>query len=184
MCQNLAKIGNEVFLVVPDEINNNQATKIDTFDDYGIDKNFTIKKVFQPKYFLMFGNVIVALYVLYLRIRESSDLVFGRHLLACMLNAMTINPTIYEIHQPISDTGRISQVLFKILASQSGLIKFIVITNSLREWYRINFPKLKSKILVAPDGADLVENTGKSIKINKIFTVGYVGIYMMERVWK
>ena len=68
MCQNLAKIGNEVILVVPDEINNNQTTKIDTFDDYGIDKNFTIKKVFQPKYFLMFGNVIVALYVLYLRI--------------------------------------------------------------------------------------------------------------------
>ena len=42
MCQNLAKIGNEVILVVPDEIDENQGTTIDTFDDYGIEKNFTI----------------------------------------------------------------------------------------------------------------------------------------------
>ncbi len=158
MCQNLAKIGNEVILVVPDEI---QVPTIDTFDDFGIERNFTIKKVFQPKYFLLFGNVIVALYVFYLRVKESADIVFGRHLLACTLNAITINPTIYEIHQPITDTGRISQVVFKMLASQSALIKFVVITNSLKEWYRKNFPKLRLKIFVAPDGADLVENPEK-----------------------
>lgn len=179
MCQAFAQNGHEVTLIVPDNQANCEPGVEDVFDFYGVERCFEI--LYLPLLPLPLlpvkgkGLIFGALAGGKAK-RLQPDLVYGRDLLGCFSASLQGLPVVFESHAPIE--GSFYSTIFRMFIKRPTLRKFVVITYALKDYYSERYPFLSEKIIVAPDGADPVSKSIKSVALpnkGKRLQVGYVG---------
>lgn len=175
MCQEFSKTGNDVTLLYPNK--QNIETNIeDIYNFYGVEKLFNIRKLYYPSYK---GKIFIyVLIVIFNLLKIKPDVVYTRNIYSAFLSSLFSFKTVLELHQDVSDFGKIALGLFKVLVKFKSLLKIVVITKSLK-LHLVKKYSINQKLFhIAPDGADLISEKIKPIKkifLNKRIQVGYTG---------
>lgn len=176
MCQAFADQGHEVILLAPDYPYIEHGID-NVFRYYGVKENFTIKKLHWTKikgrsYFYGFLAAKTAH-------KLNPDIIYGRFLTGCSFAGMISNKAIiFESHQPIKNSGKIQEFLFNKLIRKRNFKRLVLITESLKNYYKNNYNITGDKLLVAHDGADIPPENIISAELklnNNNINVGYVG---------
>jgi glycosyltransferase involved in cell wall biosynthesis len=176
MCQAFAKNGHEVTLIVPNRKDEIEQGVEDVYGFYGVERCFKIETI---RWYKVKGRD--HLYGLLAAFKARSlkpDIIYSRAIAGAYFAAKLLLPVIFEAHTPASYGSKIVRYFFNSLSKSSKLLKLVVITHALKDYFEKNFPHLTGKIQIAADGADPVGNTSttKSSVINrKRFNLGYVG---------
>ena len=174
MCQAFAQNGHEVLLIVPDRYEEKEPGIEDIFAFYGVSKCFEI--VFIPLLPIKGGGLIYGFQAAKKAKELRPDIVYGRDLSGCFFASLLKLPVMFESHAPIE--GFVYGNIFNRLIQRPELMKLVVITHALKDYYSSQYPPISDKIIVAPDGADpvpddaipaVLPNKGKKLQ------VGYVG---------
>jgi len=178
MCKAFAENGHEVTLLAPDKKNEYEKNIENIYEYYGVKNNFTVKKLWclniKGKSLLYTLNIFV--YLLF-NINKV-DLVYGRFTNGCYISTLLKIKTIFESHSPTYDNIWLENFFFKKMVENEYFVKLIVISESLKNLYVTNNALSSSKIQVAHDGADKVNNFELKARLygdNDCFKVGYVG---------
>jgi glycosyltransferase involved in cell wall biosynthesis len=171
MCQAFRNNNINLELVIPD--NNYKENYL--LDYYNIKDKFQITKI--KKFNKAGGGYIYSLTSALLSKKKNINIVYCRDFASAYFSLKLSIPTFLEIHGTLDNFSRVMKFMFKSIIKEEKLIKIVVITNTLKEYYDSNFPELKDKILVLHDGADEVEPLylNNQTKKNDRFQVGYVG---------
>lgn len=111
--------------------------------------------------------------------KRNSDVIYTRSLFAAFYCHCFSIPFVYESHAP--DEGRNSSLknwIFKKTIFSQHLLKFVVITHSLCNYYSSKYPDIADNTFVAPDASDEISKDVKPIhlrKDNAQMNVGYIG---------
>jgi glycosyltransferase involved in cell wall biosynthesis len=172
MCQALALNGNDVILLIPNKIKKNTITAEDVYNFYGVEKCFKIIS-------LPFSRNKLSLFIFSLASvikakKEQPHLIYTRFLYACFFSLLMRISTVFEIHS--SFTTKIDKFCF-LLINKNKLKKIVAISKALRNYLLKKYKINSGNIIVAPDGADPVPVSLKSIEIknNNKLIIGYVG---------
>lgn len=176
MCQAFAKNGNEVVLISRDNKNELEPGIEDVYSFYGVEKCFAIVKI---PWLNILGRGYIYGFLCAIKARNfKPDLVYCRNFFGCYFAAILGLMVIMEFHSPIDNSNILLKWLFDRLVLLPNLKKIVVITNSLKNYFKTNHPKIRCKIQVAPDGADPISEKIKPIKLlrksNKL-QAGYIG---------
>lgn len=174
MCQAFAKNGHEVILIVPNWHEGIEPGIEDVFDFYGINKCFKI--IFLPLLPISGKGIIYGIQAAKKANELQPNLVYGRDLSACYFATLLKLPVIFESHTPI--VGLIYSNILNRLIQRSELLRLVVITHALREYYSSHYPFISDRIIVAPDGADPFPDNAAPVVLpnkGKRLQVGYVG---------
>ena len=177
MCQAFADNGHKVVLLAPNLKHHYERNVKDIYEYYGVKKNFEIKKLFHPN--LRIGAFLYTLAIFfYLITNKRSNLVYGRFLHGIYIASLLNYKVIYESHAPIFDRKDHRLSIFQKLIKSVNFKKLVVISQVLKDLYLNQGYLSDSKIQVAHDGADVVENFDSKINLLGSKTnlkVGYVG---------
>tara|TARA_Y100001954_G_C15765023_1_gene581304 strand:+ start:525 stop:1652 length:1128 start_codon:yes stop_codon:yes gene_type:complete len=175
MCKEFSKNGNDVTLLYPSK--QNIETNIhNIYNFYGVEKIFKIKKLYYPEFR---GKIFVYVFFALLNVAKiKADIAYTRNIYSAFLCSFFSFNTVLELHQDVSDFGKIALRLFRVLVKFKSLLKIVVITKSLK-LHLVKKYKIDPEIIhIAPDGADLIRKNLKPIKkiiLNKRIQVGYTG---------
>lgn len=190
-----ARNGHEVTLIHPNSLTMEEEIDTDIFSHYGVEGKFQVLKVdWLPKFILLslkpLLKIKLLLYFLLIlkrilyplaatkKIRSiNPDIIYSRYLPPLFWLCGT-NPEIYfENHNPPDEFRWLSSYFFKKLISASNFKRLIVISQPLRDDYKMRNPSLdESRLLVAHDGADPVSKADKILlQRENYFNVGYTG---------
>ncbi|WP_051074949.1 glycosyltransferase family 4 protein [Thioalkalivibrio sp. ALJ16] len=176
MCHALARAGHEVVLFAPDKADGRESDMVDPFDYYGVARNFIIEHL---PWVRMKGRGYWYSWLAAQRVRKQGfDLAVGRNLSACYFASSLGLPVVYEAHSPVEDDGRLARYLFGCLVRSSSFRHMVVITDALRRHFEQVWPELKGRIVVAPDGADPLEDQIQPVDLGRPddrMQVGYTG---------
>ena len=177
MCQAFSDNGHDVVLIAPHLKNQYENDVDDIYEYYGVRKNFKIKKLWHPN--LKCGAFLYTIAIFfYLLLSKRFDLIYGRFLHGCFVATLLKNKVIFESHEAIFEKKNHRLKVFKKLIKYKNFKKLIVISQVLKNMYLENGYLNDSKIQVAHDGADQVENFESRIRLlglNDDLKVGYVG---------
>lgn len=179
MCQALADEGNEVSLFAPDIDEGKEPHVADIYAYYGVQPVFSLIRVAWSRWL---GRNFISGFLTALKVaRGKYSLALARCLPSAFFTSLFRIPVIFEFHQPIRDSGRLSwlnEILFRILVRRSSFVCFVAITDALKSDYLERYPQLRGRILVAPDGSDpfpeLLEKVELKARPGRL-QVGYVG---------
>lgn len=153
MCQAFAKNGHEVILLAPDKTKHYEFLESDIWQFYDIHEHFSLNKL--PWLYWLKGKSYLYGFMAGLKARlDKPDLVYSRNIFGAYFAAMFNLPVIFESHAPVEQAGKVQAYIFLRLLQSSHFKRLVVITSSLRQHYRKNYPSIAEKIIVAPDGAD------------------------------
>lgn len=179
MCQALVGGGNSVTLSTPRVRDGVEPGVVDYFDYYGVEKNFSLVRVIWLKWL---GRAYLSGLFSAVKVRMGGyDLALSRCLPSAFFAALFNVPVIFEFHQPISDSGRLSRLnefLFKRLIRRKSFVGFVAITHALKAHYLERYPELDGRICVAPDGSDPFPPQFETVTLPSRpgrLQVGYVG---------
>ena len=176
MCQAFTINGHEVILFAPNKKDGKEPSVIDPYEYYGLKERFLIKYIPCPN---LRGRDWIYSYSTLLSLKKiNPSLVYGRHLMACTHAVRAKYRVIYELHFPVWQRSSRDRAMFKTLVNKPELLKLVVITNSLMNLCLDEWSLPPEKILVAPDGADAVEDEAPLLQWPgrvKCIQVGYVG---------
>ncbi|WP_333793844.1 glycosyltransferase family 4 protein [Hyphomicrobium sp.] len=173
VCQAFADNGHEVDLFAPD-FGSLQDRKPDPFPFYGVKQNFRVISL--PATTGRIGTHLYEIHAAREARRISPNLIYSRSALASLFTDRRV-PTIFECHAPINRNW-ITSRLVATLIRRKNLVRFVVITQTLRDHYLASYPQLESKILVAPDAADPPQENCTPAMLDSrssSLNVGYVG---------
>ncbi len=151
MCESFARQGAEVELVVPWRFN---PIKEDSFEYYGIEKNFKITKLFSfdlvklGKIGFLIQALSFAKCAFWYALFKKADVVYSRDELSLFYLSFFKKNLFWESHD-----GRFNFLIKRVLLKCKGIIS---ISQGLKDFY-ITKGITPGKILVAPDGVDLKE---------------------------
>jgi glycosyltransferase involved in cell wall biosynthesis len=176
MCRALSLIGNEVILITPENLKVEEKGIGNPFLYYGIEKCFLLIKMKLPK--VKGGGHIHGFFAARRAKQYKPDLVIGRNIKSVFFASLLRLPVVLEVHQPIFDSGKLSEWLFRRILRKKNFLKLVVITHNLKKYFKGHYSNLKCKILVLPDGADPVKEFVSPINLktngNRLH-VGYIG---------
>ncbi len=177
MCQAFSDNGHEVVLLTPDLKKNYEKNVNDIYNFYGVKKNFSIKRIYHPNF--IGGALFYTLGIfIYLFFNRKFDLVYGRFLHGIYVASLIKNKVIYESHAPLDNNKNHRFLVFKNLIKNKNFIKMVVISEELKKIYLTKEIISSSKIQVAHDGAEQVNNFESKIDLQgnkENLKVGYVG---------
>lgn len=179
ICSAFAELGHEVTLLLPDDIvyRNNK----NPFFEYGLEENFTIKKLYYPTYK---GKTLYYSFAIYRELKKNRpDIVVGRFVNGCSISSALSIPTVFDTHGPVWDDSRISVAFFKRMLNGKGLKRITTNSSSLRDIYLKsdifkNTAFDTSNLIVANNGArsySLSETIPALRDLKGDLTVGYFG---------
>mgnify|MGYP000851223025 CR=1 FL=1 len=174
MCQAFAKNEHEATLIVPGNQANYEPDVGDVFDFYGVERCFEI--LYLPLLPVKGKGLIFGFQAAKKAEELQPDIVYGRDLPGCFFATLLELPVIFESHAPIE--GFVYSKIFNKLIQRSELMKFVVITHALKDYYSEQYPFVSDRIVVAPDGADPVPDDAMPIVLpnkGEKLQVGYVG---------
>jgi glycosyltransferase involved in cell wall biosynthesis len=171
MCQAFAELGHEVALIGKNTTAClKEVTDIHRF--YAVKKNFQLK-VFPSKAFRGSGayyNVSLGWRVLGLQ----ADLIYTRSITAAFFLLLFGRAVAFEVHEPFEGKGTRLKKMFRFIVHHKKLVKLVVISAALKDYYRNTFNMAEDDIFVAHDGADPFPPASPVLK-NDGFKIGYVG---------
>lgn len=176
ICQAFAQNGHQVYLIVPDREDHLEPDVEDIYAYYGVKPCFEIIHIPWPR--TKIGGLINGYLTARMAHQISPDIIFTRDHISGFFASFGNAPVIFESHIPIHETGLLSKFFFEWLIRLPSFNRLVVITSVLEQYYSLNYPSLKEKIMVAPDAADPVSpdtepypypNAGRRLQ------VGYVG---------
>ena len=177
MCNAFSRIGHEVILLSIKAPGSHKEGMESDFDFYGVETGFKIKKLNVPKmkYSILLYSLRCAIEIFKIK----PDIVYGRCLWGVWLAAMLGVDVIYEMHFPLKHMSRGANICFTSLTKRGRLRHLVVISHALKEVIKNDVSG--KKIIVAHDGANLVDYKNKEIQTvlserhkNRI-KVGYIG---------
>jgi glycosyltransferase involved in cell wall biosynthesis len=174
VCQAFAENGHDVVLLAPDLSEPQGSGTGDPFAFYSVKPIFEI--VTLPARTGRVGTHLYELRAAREAARRAPDLIYSRSAFAALLTDSRI-PTIFECHAPINRSWLTSQLLGALIR-RPNLVRFVVITQSLKAHFLAAYPGLAAKILVAPDAADAPPATCAPAPLESrpgSLAVGYVG---------
>ena len=170
MCAAFQANGASVTLTVPA---GRAATDEEVTAQYRLSSELIVRRlpnVPMPGSKLIFGGLAV------LRQWSSEAIVFTRSVSIGRMSTLLGLPTVLELHAPISTLRDVMPERLRRVADRSSLRLVVVISKRLKQDYEANFPELRDRILVAPDGADPVNGLpGDIVPLSGTFKVGYLG---------
>ena len=173
MCHAFAKNGNDVTLFAPD-YPNNEVQVNNTYEFYGVEASFNIKKLIWLNNFkgkARFYGLLAAFYSKKLK----PKIAYGRCLQSCFFSSQIGLPVIYESHKLLDNPSRITAWMFKRMICSKNFQHLVVISDALKYAYQKKYHIPLSQIIVAHDAADQPQET-QPIKFNSSqFQVGYIG---------
>lgn len=176
MCQAFAENGHEVVLLAPDDKANYEPGVNKLYSYYGVKNCFRILKL---SWLPIIGRHIFYAFIAALKAKlMAPDLVYCRSNPGFIFAIIFRLPTIYEVHAPFARKGLFFDRLFGSFCSADSLLKVVVITHSLRQYFETKYPLAYPKIIVAPDGADPLPTDVTQMvypKSRKRLQVGYSG---------
>ncbi|WP_395502163.1 glycosyltransferase family 4 protein [Ectopseudomonas mendocina] len=179
MCQALAVNADAVVLLAPNASMGREELTSDIFSYYGVRPIFSIQWVFWSRWL---GRSYLSGFLAAIRIAFGGyDLAVARCLPSAFFAALFKIPVIFEYHQPINDSGRMSRLnvfLFKRLIRRKSFVSFIAITHALKSDFLDHYPELVGRVFVAPDGSDAFPEQFEKITLARSshrLQVGYVG---------
>ena len=152
MCKAFSENGCRLVLLVP-QLHNHKEYNYDSFDFYGVAPSFAMVRL--DKIPLLGPSLSYGIKCYRDLSRIHPDIVISRSLFGSLFAVYAGFPVMYEFHQPISDFGIRTAVLFRQLIKNRSFLGLVVVTQALRDWYLKNFRIPEEKVLVAADGADL-----------------------------
>lgn len=176
MCQAFAKHGHKVTLLVPDRKDDIDKCIVDVFSYYNVDKCFDI--VYVPWINFKGRGYIYGVLASLKANKLKSDLVFCRNLFGALFSSIIKLPIVLELHQPIKYQGKLHEQFFKYIVKRANFKSLIVITKALEKHFKEHYTFISTKIKVAPDGADLINENTKPIVLrnkDKRLQIGYSG---------
>jgi glycosyltransferase involved in cell wall biosynthesis len=106
----------------------------------------------------------------------SEGIVFTRSVSIARVSTLLGVPTVLELHAPMSMLRDVMPERLRRVASHRSFRLVVVISERLKQEYEADFPELRDRILVAPDGADAVNGLPADIvPLAGSFKVGYLG---------
>lgn len=170
-CHWFSMIGHDVTLVVPDKPDP-EAGK-DAWQFYGIPETFQIVRL---PWIRLPGKRLVCGYLAAKKAKkEGVDLVYARSVYACYFALRFNIRAVFEYHTPVADAGWMAEKVLRSMITSRCLKRFVVISSSLKAYYRNRYGIPDEMIMVAPSGADLFEE-GDPIDLgSERFSVGYTG---------
>ena len=179
MCQALSGLGIDVTLFAPRINVGAEPIVSDIYRRYGVQQAFPIVRV---GWFKWLGRAYLSGLLAALNARRRQcKLALSRCLPSAFFAALFNVPVIFEFHQPISDSGRLSKLnefLFKRLIRRKSFVGFVAITHALKAHYLERYPELEGRICVAPDGSDPFPLHCEAVTLSSRagrLQVGYVG---------
>lgn len=171
MCEAFKNLDMEIKLYLPRRTD--YQIKQCEFQYYGIKNEFDIKRFAIPNINTFWGAYYYALTSVFYALREKPDIVYTRFPQAAFLLSFTKQKFIFEYHGTQYFDSKYKERIF----CANNLLRFVVITNTLREYYQSCFKVPISKMLVLPDGVNLEEYgfINKNILQNKRLNIAYVG---------
>lgn len=176
-CEGFATLGHDVTLLVPDRPDL-EADVADIYEFYDVDPCFEVQKVPRPD--LSSAGTLIVNYRMGKRAaRTDPDLVYGRSSVACYVAAAHGAPTVYESHAPVAESrfGRIETWFFEHMIAQPSFEYLTVISDALRDYHAEHYPELSGEIVVARDGAPVVDTDTDPVDLDGDgdLQVGYIG---------
>lgn len=176
MCQALSKNGHEVVLIVPNREQEVDVDLQDIFAEYGVTRCFEIVKC--PLFPILGGQLIYGFMAALKAKRLCVDLIYSRNNPAAIFSTMLQIATVFELHSPFAKKLKVVDLIFVRLVKSLKLLRIIVISQSLRNYFVRKYPGCVKKIQVVPDGADPFPENVKAVTLsNRVgrMQVGYVG---------
>lgn len=175
MCQALASLGHQVSLVAMNG-DRREPEVSDAYRFYDVEPAFDLLRLDRPRG--ISGLPSYALHATLASRRIGADLVYARDVVtACLMRAFH-RRIVVEAHRPIADMNLARRLALARLIRSPRLRRLVVISERLAEYYRVRFPALGDRILVAHDGADAPAQaspeTGEPSAAESL-RVGYVG---------
>lgn len=176
MSQAFSKAGHKTILVAP-EYNRHRddpAMTGDFFQYYDIKFPFLLKNT-QRLIKGRPGGIIHVLQVFMYALSYKPDLIYSRCLFSAWLLTLMHQPVIYERHDSFAP-GSAAWKVFDRLLMHKTLRAVTVISASLKGHLCENHDMTKTKIIIAPDGADEVQENPQPLPFaHGDFQIGYVG---------
>lgn len=177
MCEAFSELKNQVTLITANSSSGN------IFNFYNVKTKFRFKKI---EYFKQFPLGIKFYLFSFISIFESikfkPDIYITRNFFTCFLLTLFKKKTILELHHSLNNESRIVNFITKNynFLNSKHLLKFIAITNSVKEDYINKYSIESNKIIVLPSGSSIKENFKFKIKKTKI-NIGYFGSLYKSR---
>lgn len=176
MCQAFACAGQDVVLFANKNRDPVSDFKGDVFEYYGVTENFRVEYAYWPA--MPFAGFLFGINIAIKALSWQPDIVYGRNLAACYYCATKGVPTALELHTAIEERRpEISLMLSRFLRAPK--FRYLtVITYALRDHYLRKWPHLEGRIVVAPDGADVLDamQRSKALTAEKSrLQIGYTG---------
>lgn len=131
MCNAWAELGHEITLIIPDIKTVEKVENL--FEFYGVEKEFQIKRLFQPDfkgrstfYGLAVGNALR---------KMKPDIVIGRSIQGCAISAEIGIPTVFDSHGPVMENIRIRRWIFRRMISRKSFKRMTVNSIALKQIY-------------------------------------------------
>ena len=171
MSRALSDIGVEIVLYA----NKGKSQGKDPFKFYGVTKNFKIK--FVPSAIFFKSTFWTAIYSILSVSIDKKSLIYTRSIYALLLAMVFRIPAAIEMHSKIENHKNIKLMIFRFALRHHLFKGFVVISEPLREYYQKLFNLKSTKILLAPDAADIISSSviPQKLRNEKRLCVGYVG---------
>ncbi|MBU1694229.1 MAG: glycosyltransferase family 4 protein [Verrucomicrobia bacterium] len=149
MCHGLVEAGHDVVLLAPDRpLPEPVAGDLHAF--YGLPASFEVRKL--PWIHVLGRAYVYGIFAAWRCRRLRPDLVYSRTTWEAMGACWMGLPTVFESHSPVG--GRLTTPLFRRFLKSRHLVRLVVISEALREYYRATHGFEASRLVVARDGAD------------------------------
>jgi glycosyltransferase involved in cell wall biosynthesis len=179
MCQSFGFLGRNITLFAPDIDKGTEPEVTDNYQYYGVRQVFPIVRVGWSKWF---GRAYLSGLLTAVKLQRGGySLALARCLPSAFFAALFKIPVIFEFHQPVSDSGRLSkfnEFLFKRLIRSRSFVGFVAITHALKSHFLERYPELEGRVCVAPDGSDPFPKQFEAVALpsrSGRLQVGYVG---------
>lgn len=131
------------------------------FDYYGLAPSFTVKRSPFGRIKLFSGIFRILWLLKDIGLIPRNQIFYGRDALGLWLLSFSNHPTYFEAHQV--PQGKAERWLWGRLFNRPSFKGLVVISEGLKADIQKAFPELNAKIIIAHDGADLVERSLKPI---------------------
>lgn len=149
MCNGFVQAGHEVIMLAPDRLLLDPVAG-DLHEFYGLPACFEVRKL--PWIHVMQRAYFYGAYAAWQARRWGPQVVYSRTTWEAMWAVRLGLPTIFESHSPVG--GRVTAPLFRRFLKSNRLLRLVVISGALAEYYRTAYGFDAARLVVARDGAD------------------------------
>lgn len=173
MCQAFSTLGVNVKLIA---VSCDTHTVDDVHSYYGLKNYFNIMRL--PLYKIRGAGILYGFRAARYIFKEKPDIAYGRSIpVAFFLSKMNCIDFSLELHQPIESIQ--GKIYFRSIIKSKHLKRLIVISETLKKYYESEWGISSETLVVAHDGADIVESVYSNGRLRASregqVNIGYIG---------